>query len=78
MTGDDFGLSTPVNEAIIKAHEKGILTTASLMVSAPAADEAVAQAKALPSLKVGLHLVLTNGQSTLPASEIPKLVNEQG
>lgn len=48
------------------------------MVSAPAANEAVEIAKALPELKVGLHIVLTNGKSTLPASEIPALVNSEG
>ncbi len=45
------------------------------MVSAPAANEAVEIAKALPDLKVGLHIVLSNGKSTLPAAEIPALVN---
>lgn len=48
------------------------------MVSAPAASEAVEIAKALPELKVGLHIVLSNGKSTLPAPEIPALVNSDG
>ena len=48
------------------------------MVSAPAAAEAVEIAKSLPELKVGLHIVLSNGKSTLPASEIPALVNSDG
>jgi hopanoid biosynthesis associated protein HpnK len=78
VTADDFGLSSPVNEAIAKAHEKGILTTTSLMVSAPAAEDAVNRAKALPTLKVGLHLVLSNGKATLPALDIPALVNADG
>ena len=78
VTGDDFGLSTPVNEAIVKAHEKGILTTTSLMVSAPAAEDAVARAKTLPELNVGLHLVLSNGKATSPAAEIPALAHANG
>jgi len=78
VTGDDFGLSTPVNEAIVKAHEKGILTTTSLMVSAPAAEDAVACAKNLPDLNVGLHLVLSNGKATSPATEIPALAHANG
>ena len=78
MTGDDFGLSTPVNDAIVKSHEKGILTTTSLMVSAPAAADAITRAKNLPDLNVGLHLVLSNGKATLAATEIPALVNENG
>jgi len=78
VTADDFGLSSPVNTAIAKAHEKGILTTTSLMVSAPAAAEAITLAKSLPDLKVGLHLVLSNGKATLSASKIPSLVNKEG
>lgn len=78
VTGDDFGLSTPVNDAIVKAHEKGILTTTSLMVSAPVAEDAVARAKSLPDLNVGLHLVLSNGKATLSASDIPALVDANG
>lgn len=78
MTGDDFGLSAPVNEAIVKAHETGILTTASLMVSAAAAKQAVALAKKYPGLNVGMHLVLSNGKSILPHTEIHTLVNANG
>ena len=39
----------------------GILTAASLMVSAPAAADAVARARRMPTLRVGLHLVLVEG-----------------
>jgi hopanoid biosynthesis associated protein HpnK len=48
------------------------------MVSAPAAAEAITLAKNLPDLNVGLHLVLSNGKATLPASDIPALVNNEG
>lgn len=48
------------------------------MVSAPAADEAIALAKNLPELNVGMHLVLSNGKSTTPAADIPALVNNEG
>ena len=60
------------------AHREGVLTAASLMVSAPAADDAVARARSMPSLGVGLHLVLVEGRPTLPASEIPDLVDADG
>ncbi len=78
VTGDDFGLSTAVNGAIIKAHREGILTSASLMVSAPAWSEAVALAAECPQLCLGLHLTLIQGQSVLPARQIPLLVDQQG
>jgi len=78
VTGDDFGLSIPVNEAVSQAHQKGILTSTSMMVAAPEVEDAVARAKQLPDLNVGLHLVLSNGRSCLPASDIPDLVNADG
>lgn len=78
VTGDDFGLAVPVNEAIEEAHRRGILTAASLMVGAPAAADAVARARRLPSLKVGLHLVLVEGRPVLPPQMVPDLVDSTG
>jgi hopanoid biosynthesis associated protein HpnK len=78
ITGDDFGLAIPVNEAIEVAHVSGILSTTSLMVGASAAADAVEKAKRLPTLKVGLHLVLVKGRPVLPPDSIPGLVNEHG
>jgi len=78
MTGDDFGLSLPVNEAIEQAHRHGILTAASLMVGAMSAQDAVERANQLPTLKVGLHLVLVDGSPILPPECVPNLVNRQG
>jgi predicted glycoside hydrolase/deacetylase ChbG (UPF0249 family) len=55
VNADDFGASTGVNRGIIECHERGILTSASLMVTGAAADEAAALAKTHPGLAVGLH-----------------------
>lgn len=78
VTADDFGLSLPVNEAVEQAHERGILTAASLMTGAPACDDAVARARRLPRLGVGLHLTLVDGRPVLPPSEVPGLVGLDG
>jgi hopanoid biosynthesis associated protein HpnK len=78
ITGDDFGLSLPVNEAIEEAHRRGILTSASLMVGAKAASDAVNRAGRLPSLRVGLHMVLVDGRPVLPPEAIPDLVDRRG
>jgi hopanoid biosynthesis associated protein HpnK len=78
VTADDFGAALAVNEAVERAHREGILTAASLMVSAPAAADAVARAKTLPRLGVGLHLVLVEGRPTLPPADIPDLVDSGG
>lgn len=77
VNADDFGRSHEINEAVIRAHREGILTTASLMVNESSAEEAVALARKNPSLGVGLHLVLVCGHSALPPSSIPDLVNKQ-
>ena len=78
ITGDDFGSSRGVNRAIIEAHERGVLTNASLMVTGEAFEEAVALARAHPRLAVGLHLVLINGRSALSPQRIPHLVDPAG
>ena len=78
VTADDFGAAEEVNDAVEQGHRDGILTAASLMVSAPAAADAVARARILPRLRVGLHIVLVDGKPTLPASAIPDLVDDTG
>ncbi len=78
LTGDDFGLALPVNEAIVEAHQTGILTTASLMMGADFCGDAVARARQHPSLKVGLHLTLVEGRPVLPPAEVPDLVDANG
>jgi hopanoid biosynthesis associated protein HpnK len=78
VTGDDFGLSVPVNEAVETAHQRGILTTASLMVGAAAAADAVDRARRHPVLRVGLHVVVADGRAVLRRDEIPDLVNGEG
>jgi hopanoid biosynthesis associated protein HpnK len=78
FSADDFGLSPAVNEAIERAHRDGILDQASLMVAGPAAEDAVRRARALPSLRVGLHLVVIEGPAVSPPSEIPDLVDRFG
>ncbi len=78
VNADDFGRSSSINQAVIRAHREGILTTASLMVNEPACAEAVALARENPRLGVGLHLTFLCGRSALPHSVIPGLVNAQG
>jgi chitin disaccharide deacetylase len=58
VNADDFGRSSGVNRGIIAAHEKGIVTSASLMVRWPAAVEAAAYGREHPELSLGLHLDL--------------------
>lgn len=78
INGDDFGFSRGVNRAIIEAHDRGVLTSTSLMVTGEAFDEAIALAQAHPKLAVGLHLVVVSGKAVLPQSQIPHLVDSNG
>jgi hopanoid biosynthesis associated protein HpnK len=78
VCADDFGRDVAINEAVEQAHRDGILTCASLMVAAPAAADAVARARRLSGLRVGLHLVLIDGRAVLPPGEIAGLVDPGG
>ncbi|MBI3417941.1 MAG: hopanoid biosynthesis-associated protein HpnK [Verrucomicrobia bacterium] len=78
VNADDFGRTSSINHAVIRAHREGILTSASLMVNGAAFAEAVELARQNPRLGVGLHLALVCGRATLPPSQIPGLVDEQG
>ena len=77
VNADDFGRSHSINQAVIRAHHEGILTSASLMVNEPACEEAVTLAKANPKLGIGLHLTLLCGHSALPPEKTPGLVDAQ-
>jgi len=56
VNADDFGRSASVNHGVIEAHERGIVTSASLMVRWAAAEEAAAYARARSGLSLGLHV----------------------
>lgn len=58
VNADDFGHSSAVNAGIVEAHERGIVTSTSLMVGRQAARQAVEQATAHPTLDLGLHVDL--------------------
>lgn len=78
VNGDDFGLTSGVNRAIINAHKEGILTSTTLMAAGLAWQEAVELAKATPTLAVGVHLTLTALRPVLPAGQVPSLTDGEG
>lgn len=55
VNADDLGASSAVNQAIVDCHTRGIVTSASLMVTGAAAAEAIELTSAHPSLSIGLH-----------------------
>jgi len=81
VNADDFGVSPGVNRAVIAAYQKGRLDSASLVINAAYAEEALALARAHPGLKVGLHLNLTAqmGQKPVaPPGRVPLLTDGAG
>ena len=78
FNGDDYGRDVSINAAVVRAHVQGVLTSASLMVTGEAVDDAVARAREHPTLAVGLHVAVMGARGALPASAVPHLVNAQG
>lgn len=78
VNGDDYGRALSINAAIVRAYEEGVLTSASLMVTGDAVDDAVARAREHPGLAVGLHLAVNDGQGTLQPCQAPHLLDAQG
>jgi hopanoid biosynthesis associated protein HpnK len=63
---------------VLQAHQKGILTSASLMAGGDAVDEAVEIARRTPTLAVGLHVVIVDGKPVLPPETLGPLVDGRG
>ena len=78
LNADDFGLTSGINRAIAELSGAGALTSATLMASGPAFDDAVTVALANPHLGVGCHIVLTDGIPVSPPEAIPSLLGDDG
>lgn len=78
INADDFGLHPLINKGIIEGHTRGMLTSTSIMPSAPYFDEAVLLAKANPDLGIGIHLTLVGGVRPVLQSGIDSLLTNDG
>lgn len=78
VNADDFGRSPGINQAIIDCHVRGIVTSTTLMVNLPWADEAVAMWRATPGLGLGLHLNFCYGSPVTDPVHVPSLVRPDG
>ena len=74
INADDFGLTAGVNRAIVEAHTRGIVTSATLMANAGAFEDAVLSAKSSAHLGVGCHIVLVDGAPVSNPARIPTLL----
>jgi predicted glycoside hydrolase/deacetylase ChbG (UPF0249 family) len=77
VNADDFGMTSGVNRAIVELHRAGLVTSASLMARAPASEEAMELARSMPTLGVGCHVVLVDGEPVLPPHRVPTLVDRK-
>jgi chitin disaccharide deacetylase len=77
VNADDFGLTQGVNRAVAELHHQRMLTSATLMARASATEEAIRQALETPSLGIGCHVVLVDGEPVLPPRDIPKLADQE-
>ena len=78
INADDFGLTSGVNRAIVEAHQRGVVTSATLMANGRAFEEAAELARTVPLLSVGCHVVLVDGEPLLPAQQVPTLLAAAG
>jgi hopanoid biosynthesis associated protein HpnK len=78
VNADDLGLTVGVNDGIFDAHDHGVLTSASVFANGYATGDAIARALGRPSLGVGCHLTLVDGQPTLPPARVPTLIEDDG
>lgn len=78
VNADDLGLSIGTNIGIVTAIERGIVTSTSIMACGQAFDDACRRLKAIDEPCVGVHLVLDEEYSILPAEQIPSIVTADG
>ena len=77
INADDFGLTVGVNRAVVEAHQRGVVTSATIMANAGAVEDAVARARQA-GLNVGCHVVLIDGAPRLARRDVSSLVVADG
>lgn len=75
VNADDFGFTSGVNRAIVEAHTRGVVTSATLMANGPAFTQAAQLASTVPQLSIGCHVVLIDGQPVLPPEQVSSLTD---
>jgi chitin disaccharide deacetylase len=76
VNADDFGLTAGVNRAIVEAHQRGIVTSTTVMANSRAfagAGELDRTAGDSP-LSIGCHVVLMDGEPLLPPDKVRSLL----
>ena len=77
INADDFGMTRSVNEAVFTLGRRGTVTSTTVMVNLPFADQAVDLLN-IDGFGIGLHINLTQGPPISPPGEVPSLVGPDG
>jgi hypothetical protein len=78
VNADDFGRSVGIDDGVVRAHRQGIVTSTTFMTNAPSTQHAASLARSVPSLDLGVHLVLTYARPLSNPARIRSLVREDG
>jgi predicted glycoside hydrolase/deacetylase ChbG (UPF0249 family) len=78
VNADDYGRSPGVSRGILEAHQRGIVTSTTVMINQPGVESQLEDALACPRLGTGLHLVFSAWRPLLPRDEVPGLVSPDG
>lgn len=73
VNADDFGVTAGVNRSVMELHHAGAVTSATLMATGAAFNDAVSLARESPAPGIGCHVVLVDGEPVLPGREIHSL-----
>lgn len=76
INADDFGLSKGINKGIIEAYQAGLISSTTIMINMPYAEEAISKLKENTSLGLGFHINLTQGSPI--CNNVSSLVDENG
>jgi len=74
VNADDLGLTAAVNRAIVESHTAGVVSSATLMASGAAFEDAVIAARSSQNLSIGCHVVLVDGKPVSPPHAVDTLV----
>ena len=78
VNADDFGLVPSVSEGILEAHERGIVSSTTALVTRPLAKSLIRKAKRYGDLGIGIHLNMTLGEPLSKSKRVASLLNEKG
>lgn len=78
VNADDFGLTEGITDGIIEAHQRGIVTSTSIIAGGEAFDHAVKQSFDNKSLGIGVHLTLVEERAVSDPRDVPTLVYANG